>query len=89
MLLKTQRFNQFTTSVQEINQLTTSVQNLVILSKLSSEVGRPLIAELNAAESSLNSGKTNKATVKLRIFIIEVDIYIDSGMLTNKRPATD
>jgi hypothetical protein len=48
-----------------------------------------LIAELNAAESSLNYGKTNKATVKLRMFIIEVDIYIDSGMLTNKRPATD
>jgi len=48
-----------------------------------------LITELNAAESIINSGKTDKAIVKLIIFVIEVDIYIDIGMLTNERPPTD
>jgi len=59
-----------------------SVQNLITSDKLSSEVSLPLIAELNAAESGLNSGHAGEATVQLRIFIIEVDIYIDSGILS-------
>ena len=50
--------------------------------KLSSGTGRPLISELTAAENSLNSGQTSKATTQLNIFIIEVDIYIDSGILS-------
>jgi hypothetical protein len=62
--------------------MTTSIQNLITSDKLSSAAGRPLISELTAAENSLNSGKTNKAIVKLIIFIIEVNIYIDSGMLS-------
>ena len=52
------------------------------MGNLSGGISRPLIAELNAAETSLNSGKTNKATAQLNIFIIEVGIYIDSGLLS-------
>ena len=70
------------TPVQKINQITTSIQNLITSGKLSSGTGRPLISELTAAESSLNSGQTSKATTQLDIFITEVDIYIDSGILS-------
>ena len=56
--------------MQEINQIIISVQNLITSGKLSSEVSLPLIAELNAVESSLNSGHAGEATVQLRIFII-------------------
>jgi YVTN family beta-propeller protein len=70
------------TPVQEINQMTTLIQNLVTSGKLSSVTGRPLISQLNAAKSNLNSGQTSKATTQLNIFIIEVDIYIDSGILS-------
>ena len=70
------------TPVQEINQMTTSIQNLITSGKLSNGTGRPLISELTAAENSLNSGQTSKATTQLNIFIIEVDIYIDSGILS-------
>jgi len=62
--------------------MTTSIQKLVTSGTLSSGVSRPLISELNAAESSLNDGKTSRATTQLNIFIIEVDIYIDSGILS-------
>ena len=62
--------------------MTTSIQNLITSGKLSSGTGRPLISELTAAESSLNSGQTSKATTQLNILIIEVDIYIDSGILS-------
>jgi len=70
------------TPVQEINQMITYIQTLVTSGTLSSGVSRPLIAELNAAESSLNSSQTNKATTQLNIFITEVDIYINSGILS-------
>ena len=62
--------------------MTTSIQNLITSGKLSNGTGRPLISELTAAENSLNSGQTSKATTQLNIFIIEVDIYIDSGILS-------
>ena len=70
------------TPVQEINQMIASIQNLVTSGDLSSGTGRPLISKLTAVENSLNSGQTNKATTQLNIFIIEVNIYIDSGILS-------
>jgi hypothetical protein len=41
-----------------------------------------LLSELTAAENSLNSGQTSQATTKLKIFNIEVDIYIDIVILS-------
>ena len=70
------------TPVQKINQMINSIRNLITSGKLSSGVGRPLISKLTAAKNSLNSGQTSKANAKLNIFIIEVDIYIDSGILS-------
>ena len=68
--------------MQKINQIITFIQNLVTSGKLSSGAGRPLISELIAAKNSLNSDQTSKATTQLNIFIIEVNIYIDSGILS-------
>lgn len=47
---------------------------------LSEGVNLKLTAGLNDAEIGLNYGQADKATAKLNIFIIEVDIYIDSGI---------
>jgi hypothetical protein len=69
------------TPVQEINQMITYIQKLVTSGTLSSGVSRPLIAQLNAAVSSLNSGQKNKANNQLNLFITEIDIHIDSGIL--------
>ena len=51
------------------------------MGKLSSGPGRLLISQLTAAENGLNSGQTSKATTQLNIFITEVNIYMDSGIL--------
>lgn len=70
------------TPVQAIDQIINSIQKLVTSGTLSNGVSHPLIAQLNAAKSNLNSGQTNKATDNLNIFITEVDIYINSGILS-------
>ena len=70
------------TPVQAIDQIIASIQKLITSGNLSSGVSRPLISQLNAAKSNLNSGQTSKATTQLNIFITEVDTYINSGILS-------
>jgi beta propeller repeat protein len=70
------------TPMQIIQQTIYFVQGLVTLNHLNSGTGDILIATLNTAKTSLNSGDTIATIIELKAFISKVQVYINLGIIS-------